>query len=125
MSSGGPRFSRMGADERSCGVAQMQSKRDLAKKFAEKWQLNVSERRSLQGQALSGSLLVEEIALILRHNGWYPRDWRPDDGFDGGLVELIGDDTCRIYWKIEIGVSRFDLQEVQNVNSLAAGCRAY
>lgn len=103
----------------------MPSDRESTKKFVETWHLNVAERRSLEGKALAGSLLVEAITAAVREHGWYPRDWRPDHDFDGGLVELVPPEGCRIHWKVEVGASRFALDEVQEFDSLSAGVRAY
>jgi hypothetical protein len=101
------------------------TERELAKKFVETWQLNVPERRSIQDQPISGSSLVEAIIAKLQTLGWYPGDWRPDHGFDGGLIELLSSNTCRVHWKAEVGVSRFELLKVETFDSLASGVRAF
>jgi hypothetical protein len=105
-----------------------ESRRDihgLARKFAETWQLNVTERRNVQMQPLSGSMIVEAIADIVRSKGWYPADWRPDDDFDGGLIELLPAGKCRVHWKTEVGVSRYAVTGVQEYDSLVVGGRVY
>ena len=99
--------------------------RELVRKFVATWQLNVPERNSIPSNSLPGSLLVAEICTTVKDKGWYPVDWRPDDGFDGGLIERLDADRCRLYWKIECGVSRFALQEVSEFDSLLEGAREY
>lgn len=98
---------------------------DLARKFVATWHLNVSERRALPSGSLPGSLLVAEICAAVEAKGWYPTDWRPADGFDGGLIELIGANRCKVYWKVECGVSRFALKEVNECDSLPEAARRY
>ena len=98
---------------------------DLARKFITKWHLNVPERKSLWFGSLPGSLLVAEICALVNEEGWYPIDWRPDDGFDGGLIEYSDGGQCKIYWKAECGVSRFALVEVQEFNALPEAVRSF
>jgi hypothetical protein len=99
--------------------------RELAQKFVKTWQLNVPERRTLRDKSLRGSLIVDAIIQELQANGWYPIDWRPDHRFDGGLVELLSGNTCRVYWKSEVGVSSFDFINIENYELLSEGVRAY
>jgi hypothetical protein len=87
--------------------------------------LNVPQRRSLQGSPLRGSLVAQAIAQIVKQEGWYPRNWRPDDAFDGGLIEALGEGKCRIHWKAEVGVQRFKTVEVQMFDSPPAAADAY
>lgn len=105
-------------------VASM-STSELARKFTDTWQLNVPERRSLQGGPLAGRLLVAAIIDTLQCHGWYPRDWRPEQDFDGGLLELLPDNQCRAYWKAEVGVCQYKLVKIENFDSLRAAALAY
>jgi len=106
-------------------MVQEFTERDLARVFIEKWHLNVPERRALPTSSLPGSLLVAEICALVEEKGWYPIDWRPDDGFDGGLIERLDGGRCKVYWKVECGVSRFALQGVNEFESLSEAVREY
>lgn len=97
----------------------------LAKRFVDNWHLNVKDRQSLSGGSLSGHLIVDAIARVVQQEDWYPVGWRPDQGFDGGLIESLPGNRCRIHWKMEIGVQRFELQEVKEFDSLREGIKAY
>jgi hypothetical protein len=85
---------------------------ELADKFAKEWHLSVPEQRSLPEGGIPADLLVSRISAILQSKGSYPFDWKPADGFDGGLIVREGA-KFRIYWKVEAGVSRFELKETQ------------
>jgi len=85
---------------------------ELADKFAKEWHLSVPEQRCLPEGGIPADLLVRRISAILQSNGRYPFDWKPEDGFDGGLIVREGA-VFRIYWKVEAGVSRFELKETQ------------
>lgn len=101
------------------------TERELARKFIAKWHLSVPERKAMPKGALPGSLLVAEICALVEDKGWYPIDWRPDNGFDGGLIERLDADRYKVYWKVECGVSRFALQAVNEFNSLPEAAREY
>ncbi|MBW3542817.1 MAG: hypothetical protein KY476_21350 [Planctomycetes bacterium] len=75
--------------------------------------------------SLSGSLLVAEICAVVEDRGWYPTDWRPDDDFDGGLIERSDADRYKVYWKVECGVNRFALEAVDEFNSLSEAATDY
>ncbi len=98
---------------------------DLARKFVEKWHLNVAERDSLEMGSLAGTLIVVEICALLEKHGWYPIDWRPDHGFDGGLIERFENGHCQVHWKVEVGVQRFALQEIKAFDSTSDAIRDY
>ena len=101
------------------------TERELVRKFVAKWHLNVAERKAIPSGSLAGSLIVTEICAVVDEQGWYPVDWRPDDGFDGGLIERLDAGRCKLYWKVECGVSRFALQEVREFHSLSDAAREY
>ena len=101
------------------------NQRDLANKFANDWHLDVQDRHNLSGGFLNGSLVCEEIIKILEEEGWYPSRWRPNMDFSGGLIEKLKDNRCRIHWKAESGVLRFDLLEVQEFGSLDEGVKSF
>lgn len=63
----------------------------LARKLAEKWHLNVAERRSLPAAGLPASAFVEAIRGILSASPWYPADWPHDEE---GYGEIESDSRC-------------------------------
>ena len=100
-------------------MIEKKDQRHLAHKFAKDWHLDIQDRQNLSGGFLNGELVCEEIIKILEEEGWYPSRWRPDMDFDGGLLEKLDNDNCRIHWKAEAGVLRFaplDLQEFDSIN---------
>ncbi|MGQ0636944.1 MAG: hypothetical protein ACT4QC_20235 [Planctomycetaceae bacterium] len=90
---------------------------ELVRKLAADWHLNVPERRSLPAGGAKAGLLLNAIEDELRSGGWYPAGARPDDDFDGGLIERMPDGTCRIHWKSEVSFCRYELDFVQELNT--------
>jgi hypothetical protein len=99
--------------------------RELAAKLVASWHLNVAERRAIPHGSLPGSLLVAEIGALVEAKGQYPVDWRLDEDFHGGLIERLSGRGCQINWKAECGVSRYELQAVQEFASVAEAAREY
>ena len=91
--------------------SNLPTEEELIDKLVTRWHLNVPERASLPGGMARGSLLKAAIVNRLMKEGWFPGDWRPDDGFSGGLIERTVADF-RIHWKAECGVGRFALVRV-------------
>jgi hypothetical protein len=97
----------------------------LARKLAERWQLNVPERRSLPDSGLSASALVSAIHEILAEASCYPRDWRPDEAsYDGALIKST-QHGFEIHERHEIGVGRFSPAQVQHVATLEQAVLAF
>lgn len=78
----------------------------LARKLAETFHLSVLERRELRGGKLSASAFVAAVGDILAETGWFPRDWRPDQPFDGVILEA-DDHGFVVHERHEVGVGRF------------------
>lgn len=45
--------------------------------------------------------------------------------FDGGLIERLDAERCKLYCKVECGVYRFALRKVDEFDSLPDGARVY
>ncbi len=101
------------------------SQGELIHMLATKWHLSVSERNLLLDRRAKAILICSAIENILRENGWYPQDWRPEMDFDGGVIEFRSDGRCRIYWKTEVGVMRFASVEVQECDSPSVAANAW
>ena len=105
----------------------MNEKRDqdnIAQKFALNWHLDVKDRQELHNGVLVGSLVCNEIVKILDSGGWYPSKWRPENDFSGGLIQKL-ESGCRIHWKAESGVMRYDLIEVVDFDSVESGVLSF
>lgn len=85
----------------------------LAGKLVATWHLNVPERRSLPGGRVKATLILDAIEEQLRSGGWFPADICPEEDFEGGLIELLRDGSCRIYWKSEFSYLRYTLKSIE------------
>ncbi|MEX0718387.1 MAG: hypothetical protein WD066_17460 [Planctomycetaceae bacterium] len=74
--------------------------------------------RDLLGTAVAGSRVVDVVAEIVRSSGWHPGQWRPEMDYEGGLIEFVSEESCRIHWKTEVGIGRFQPIEVTEHRSL-------
>ena len=97
----------------------------LVRKLVTKWHLNVLERRALPSLKARASLACQAIAEAVSENGWFPSHWRPDQGYDGGLIERRPDGTCDIHWKAEAGVMRFELLSVDRYATAPEAAHAW
>jgi hypothetical protein len=97
----------------------------LAHKFAKDWHLDIQDRQNLSGGFLNGNTVCEEIIKILDEDGWYPAHWRPYMDFDGGLIEKLDPNMCRIHWKAEVGVLRFASLDLQEFDSIEEGVKSF
>jgi hypothetical protein len=88
------------------------SQYNLTKKFAEDFHLNVPKRKHLGNGKIIGSDLVRAIVGIVEECGKYPKNWKVDDPFDGGLIEKVDARTYQVTWKAEVGVSRYKVLSV-------------
>jgi hypothetical protein len=95
------------------------NEQDLVRKLVTTWHLNVPERAALPNRRLRVSLACQTIVDVLSEHAWFPSDgrWRPDQGYDGGVIERIPDGTYNIHWKGEISVMRFALLSVDHYNN--------
>ncbi len=87
---------------------------ELTRKLAETFHLSVPERASLPGGQVRWSVLVRAVGEILAESGWFPEGWRPDQLYDGIIIEAQANGLT-LHEKDEIGVSRFS--EVRTVRA--------
>jgi hypothetical protein len=97
----------------------------LVRKLVTKWHLSVAERRALPNVKARASLACQAIVEVVSESGWFPPDWRPDQGFDGGLIEQRPDETFDIHWKTEVGMMRFELLSVDHYAGALEAARAW
>ena len=101
------------------------SESELIAKLVAYWHLDARERKALPNGEAKGSLVVAAVERSVVKAGCYPITWRPDSGFDGGLVERQANGSCIVYWKAEVALARFELQEAIAYSSLRKACTAY
>lgn len=97
----------------------------LARKLAEKWQLNVAERRSLPIAGLPASAFVEAIRDILKASPWYPSDLPRDEPAYDGAVITPNERGFMIHERHEIGMMRFSDAMITQVATLEEAVRAF
>ncbi len=90
---------------------------ELTRKLADTFHLSVPERADLPGGRVRWSVLVSAVGESLAESGWFPKDWRPDQPYDGVIIEARADGFM-LHERREIGMARFS--EVRSVpaNSL-------
>jgi hypothetical protein len=94
-------------------MAQEPDETALVRMLVATWHLNVPERRALPEGKAKASLVLGFIELELRAHGWFPPTWRPEVEFNGGLIELRPDGTCRIHWKAEVSMARCETVAIE------------
>lgn len=99
--------------------------KELITKLVTEWHLSVPERKELPKGKAKGSLIIESIEELLKLHGWFPRNWRPNEGFDGGLLELKSNKQCLLYCKNEVGMMRFELKEILIFFSIHEAVKTY
>ena len=97
----------------------------LARKLAEKWHLNVRERRSLPSSGIGASALVAAVHEILTESCRYPRDWSPDDPAYDGIVITPAHNGFQLHERHEIGVGRFSPVTITEVATLEEAVRSF
>ena len=97
----------------------------LTAKLVRSWHLDAQEREALPEGEAKGSLVIAALVDAAERDGWYPASWRPNDAFDGGLIEVVPDGTYQVHWKVESGVGRFELLQTQAYATLREACEAY
>ena len=71
------------------------------------------------------SLACQVIVEVVLENGWFPPDWRPNEAYDGGVIERRPDSTYDIYWNTEVGMMRFELLSVDHYSGAPEAARAW
>jgi hypothetical protein len=84
----------------------------LIRKLVATCHLNVAERKLLPGRTAKASLILDAIEGELRRSGWFPAGLRADSDFAGGVIELTKEGRCRIYWKSEYSMLRYELDAI-------------
>lgn len=95
---------------------------ELTRKLAETFHLGAGERQALPGGRVRGSCLVAAVGDCLAESGWYPRTWRPDQPYDGMIIEARPD-GFRLHEKRESGMARYAGAPPRPAESLADAVR--
>jgi hypothetical protein len=90
---------------------------ELTRRLAETFHLSVHERGDLPGGKVRGSILVGAVGECLAETGWFPKDWRPDQPYNGLIIEAQADGLM-LHEKREIGTARFSDVRSVPANSL-------
>lgn len=85
----------------------------LTEKLLTKFHLNNIERKELPDGKVKFSMIVTVIKEILSESGWFPKDWRLDMSFCGGLLEIISENKVNFYHKEEIALNKYKVIEVK------------
>lgn len=89
---------------------------ELTRKLVDTFHLNEHERADLPGGRVRWSVLVRAVGESLAESGWFPNDWRPDQSYDGVIIEARADGYM-LHKRTEIGVARFS--EVQTLPTIS------
>jgi hypothetical protein len=74
------RFMRLLPTELSQQDGGSLDEQKLVRKLVTKWHLSVPERSALPKLKARASLACQAIVDVLSESGWFPSDWRPDQG---------------------------------------------
>jgi hypothetical protein len=101
------------------------TERTLTQKLVETGHLNVLERKQLPNGRVRAGVIFYIVEELLKEHGWFPQNLRPSDIYDGGLLEMQTNGLCRIHWKHEVGLLRYETTEVQSFNSAKQAIQIY
>ena len=87
--------------------------------------LSVPERSVLPGGKAKATLVFSVIEEAVRMRGWFPDGLRPENDFDGGLIERRGDGTCMIRWKGEMAYLHYALIDMQECRDVEEAAKAF
>jgi hypothetical protein len=99
--------------------------RGLVRKLVTTWELSAAERRALPNRKSRASLACQAIADVLSEGGWFPPYRRPDQGFDGGLIERRPDGTFALHWKSGGATTRLGASPVAPYPTAADAAREW
>lgn len=85
---------------------------ELTRKLADTFHLSVPERADLPDGRVRWSVLVSAVSESLAESGWFPKDWRPDQPYNGVIIEARADGFM-LHERREIGIASFS--EVRSV----------
>jgi hypothetical protein len=106
-------------------MQELPAEESLVRKLVTTWHLNVPERRALPGGKARVSIVIAVIQGALESEGWFPAGCRPDDEFNGGLIEVRAGGSCRIYWDAEVSMCRCERVSVDECRSTRDAVAAY
>ncbi len=89
---------------------------ELTRKLVDTFHLSVPERADLPGGRVRWSVLVCAVGESLAEFGWFPNDWRPDQAYDGVIIEARSDGFM-LHERSEIGMAKFS--EVQSAPAIS------
>ncbi len=89
---------------------------ELTRKLVDTFHLSVPERADLPGGRVRWSVFVSAVSERLAESGWFPKDWRPDQPYNGVVIEARADGFM-LHERTEIGMARFS--EVQSVPAIS------
>jgi hypothetical protein len=98
--------------------------RQICLKLLDTLHITSEDRRELGGQRLHFSALLEVARVSLDEVNFLPTLLRPDQEFEGVLIEKRGD-TYLVHECHEIGVGRYSPVKVRVAKDLADALRAY
>jgi hypothetical protein len=105
-------------------MATSERERELASKLLETLHLSVSERAELSDGRIRMSALIAAARSALAHSCYLPSRLRPDDNYDGVVLELR-DEVYWIHERHESGVNRFGPATTRRANDLREAVQAY
>lgn len=94
----------------------------LIRELVETCHLGSAERAELPGGRVRWTVLVRAVGKCLAETGWFPRGWRPDQTFDGVIIEARDDDYV-LHEQKEIGVARYSDVQSARTTSLEHAAR--
>lgn len=119
------RFMREPPPERAPDGGGSLDERDLVRKLVTTGELGVAERRALPNRTARASLACQAIVDVLSECGWFPSDRRPDQRYDGGLIERVLDGTFALHWKTDGEPTRVGSSAVEPHPTAEAAAREW
>ena len=96
---------------------------ELTRKLVDTFHLSVPERADLPGGRVRWSVFVCAVNESLAESGWFPKEWRPDQPYDGVIIEARVDGLI-LHERREIGMARFSEVRSEPANTLDDAVRA-
>lgn len=97
---------------------------EIVDQLVEHRHVDVPARRALPEGRAPLSLVVEAIIQIVSTGGSYPRNVRPGEAYEGGIL-VHGQSGYEIHWQAEVGFGRFETLRVDRYSSLQEAARAF
>jgi len=96
----------------------------LAKKFVDKWHLNVQEIELIGKQGISGKNIVDSIVRILEKHGKFPINFNIETGFEGALVEVKENYNYTITYMSESSYMKFSIVKTQFISNIREAAKS-